>query len=474
MMHNAFFDRFRCPTHVAELFRGDLDGPPGFFRFGGDICFGRHRLGINPTLDTSSIIVDALPATTVTGKEVVLPFEPTEVINNLRMERYARARDMFASPLKQRAYYAVRPLIPTELRWHLQRRAYRGWERILFPQWPVDTTVENIFETLWALALQASGASELPFIWYWPEGYSGVACMTHDVETMSGLNFCSELMDIDEEYGIKSSFQLIPEGRYHVRASLREDMRARGFEINVHDLNHDGRLFLDRKTFLKRAHKINFYREEFGALGFRSGMMYRNQNWYADLRFSYDMSVPNVAHLEPQQGGCCTVMPYFVEDTLVLPLTTTQDFALFHILQKYSTALWRKQFSTILQESGVVSFITHPDYLLGERACQVYKALLKYINGLQKDGLIWVALPREINEWWRLRSRMQLVPANGKWVIDGVGCERARLAYATLDCGRVRLRVEKPHTVAPAPCPEWTANHHRLPSRQHSNSLAHT
>ena len=40
-----------------------------------------------------------------------------------------------------------------------------------------------------------------------------------------------------------------------------------------------------------------------GSRGFRSGAMYRRQDWFADLEFSYDMSIPNVAHLEPQRGG---------------------------------------------------------------------------------------------------------------------------------------------------------------------------
>jgi hypothetical protein len=28
------------------------------------------------------------------------------------------------------------------------------------------------------------------------------------------------------------------------------------------------------------------------------------------LCFAYDMSIPNVAHLDPQRGGCCTIMPF--------------------------------------------------------------------------------------------------------------------------------------------------------------------
>ena len=58
--------------------------------------------------------------------------------------------------------------------------------------------------------------------------------------------------------------------------------------------------------------KLIEYITKFDAHGFRAGVMYRNLDWYDAYEFSYDMSVPNVAHLEPQRGGCCTVMPFFV------------------------------------------------------------------------------------------------------------------------------------------------------------------
>jgi len=83
---------------------------------------------------------------------------------------------------------------------------------------------------------------------------------------------------------------------------------------------------------MKRVARINAYGKEFGATGFRAGVLYRNQRWFDALDFEYDSSVPNVAHLDPQRGGCCTVMPYFVGKMLELPVTMTQDYTLFHIL----------------------------------------------------------------------------------------------------------------------------------------------
>ena len=87
------------------------------------------------------------------------------------------------------------------------------------------------------------------------------------------------------------------------------------------------------------------------------------------------MSVPNVAHLEPQRGGCCTVMPYFLGHVLELPLTAAQDYTLFHILGDYSTRLWQEQIDLILEQNGLVSFIAHPDYLRrAARARRLHRA----------------------------------------------------------------------------------------------------
>ena len=151
-----------------------------------------------------------------------------------------------------------------------------------------------------------------------------------------------------------------------------------------------------RKQFLRQAKRINEYAREFGCDGFRSGAMYREQGWFDAFEFSYDMSVPNAAHLEPQRGGCCTVMPYFVGDILELPLTTVQDYSLFHILNDYSTTLWKEQIRLIGERHGLVSVITHPDYLVGRREREVYVELLRHLADLrERDGLVDGAAGRD-------------------------------------------------------------------------------
>ena len=168
-----------------------------------------------------------------------------------------------------------------------------------------------------------------------------------------------------------------------------------------------------KQSSSERAKKINAYAEAWGAVGFRSPVMYRNLSWLPALKFSYDMSVPNMAHLDPQHGGCCTVMPYFIGDLLELPLTTTQDYSLFHILQQRSLDLWKKQIAMIQERHGLISFIIHPDYVTEPWARELYDRLLGHLAELRSEQGVWIALPKVVASWWRARHEMRLVQENG-------------------------------------------------------------
>ena len=390
-----------------------------------------------PAIVASEPLPDVSGLVAETGARVSLPFDVDEVVTNLRRERYrrppgGRLERLISAGVTKRAYYLARPWLPVSLRKHLQRLRLSDWRAIPFPEWPVDLSVDTLMKRLMAVVLRRQGLDRLPFVWFWPDGAESCVLMTHDVEGPSGQAFCARLIGLDDTYGIKSAFQVIPErlgaGLERFVASLRE----RGCEVNLHDLAHDGSLFDDRARFERRAKEINQHARRIGARGFRSAVMYRNQDWYGAFEVAYDMSVPNVAHLEPQRGGCCTVMPYFVGDVLEMPLTTTQDYSLFHVLNEYSTRLWEEQIARIRAANGLISFITHPDYLREAKARAVYTGLLAHLARLTSEGRAWMALPGEIDRWWRERQQMSVVLRDGRWSVQGPGSERARVAYAVL------------------------------------------
>jgi hypothetical protein len=434
----AVLDRYRCPEAFLNFRLSEgISLDSGYFEFGpGATCYGRSLNGSHHTQPRFPLC-DTLPSVLFDGTQIVLPFDPNEIINNLRLERYSGAQlDGYENALKT-IYYWLRPLTSRSVHKYIQKLRSANWRQKRFPKWPVDTTVESICENLLSLALRASDVDRIPFIWFWPDGARSCISMTHDVEEEAGRDFCDRLMEIDDSYGIKSSFQIVPEGRYLVSQKFLSRFRDRGCEICVQDLNHDGRLFDEREEFLRRVARINRYGREYGAKGYRSAVLYRKPEWYKDLDFSYDMSFPNVAHLDPQRGGCCTVMPYFIGDILELPLTTVQDYTLFHILNEHSIDLWKTQVEMILAKNGLVSFIVHPDYVIESKTQSVYKDLLGMLDELRKREALWFALPGEIDSWWRARHRMSIVKDGETWRIVGEGAERAVLAFAKVVDGKL-------------------------------------
>ena len=455
-MVEALSDYYRVPDgQLGDIPVAQPSGEEGFFKLGPSaICYGHCLTGVSANLD-KAVLRDGLTNMRRDEAGMQLPFDPSRIIENLRRERYEKSlvpgrEKIVSQEWALKAYYFVRRSLPTSVRRCLQRAYFSDWNSRAFPSWPVDFTVDTIHEKLLQLSMECAGLRRMPFIWFWPEGAQNCLILTHDVETSAGRDFTPQLMDLDESFGLKASFQVIPEKRYEVSSEYVQEIRNRGFEFNLHDLNHDGYLYQERNQFLRRARKINEYVHRYNALGFRAGAMYRNLDWYDAFDFSYDMSMPNVAHLEPKRGGCCTAFPFFVGNILELPLTTSQDYSLFHILKDYSITLWKKQFDLIRERNGLISLLAHPDYLIGRRTRKVYESWLDYLRQTLSRENIWAALPREVDQWWRARSKMKLIPKGKGWEISGLQSEKARIAYAVLEGDRLLYELAPTMEVAPS------------------------
>lgn len=452
-MINPLAQYFQHPSDGSATFgvTGPMSKDCGYFQFGhGLVCYGQTSAGYRSET-TDNALYEASNDVMFEGCRVKLPFDFCEVITNLTHERYAEVAPGYMSKMIRQLYYSLRPLLPLSLRSPLQRLYLEHREKPRFPAWPIDTTVDELMNRLLLLSLKSAGLDTFPFIWFWPEGATACSIMTHDVETQAGKQFCSNLMGINEEFGIPASFQIVPEERYDASIEFINSIKERGFEVNIQDLNHDGRLFWDYEEFKRRVARINGYGRDFDAAGFRSAVLYRRAEWFELLDFEYDMSVPNVGHYDAQQGGCCTVMPYFIGRVLELPVTTSQDHTVFHYFKTYSLDLWRSQIDSILARHGLVSFIVHPDYVIERRALDAYKQLLLELLKLRSMKDLWITSPGEVNRWWRNRAAMRLFSRNGEWVIEGRDSHRACVAFASLVDDEIVYTISK-RNAWPAAC----------------------
>jgi hypothetical protein len=257
-------------------------------------------------------------------------------------------------------------------------------------------------------------AGEIPNSWPgWPHEKRFSLVLTHDVETTNGVSKCPQLTKIEEDLGFRSSFYFVPR-RYYVPPELRHYLTSNGFEVGLHGLYHDGKLYRSREIFQQRAICINEYLKEWQAVGFRSPSLHHNLEWLHELNIQYDASTFDTDPFEAQSDGMRTIFPFLVQHgatphTYVeLPYTLPQDFTLFILMQEHNIEIWKKKLAWIVAHGGMALVLTHPDYMhfggakrrREEYPAEYYVEFLKHIQG-NYAGQYWPALPRDVARFRR-------------------------------------------------------------------------
>jgi len=234
-------------------------------------------------------------------RAVVVPFDTDAAIRALQLEQYVppQRRTAVSAPLLA-AYYAVKPMIPADVKLALRRSlARKTLASETFLSWPIDRSLDLLQRLLLRVMLLATHGESIRFLWFWPSGHPWAAVLTHDVETAEGLANVPRVMAMEQRHGLRSSFNLVAHD-YAKAGSELGAIRSAGFEIGVHGYRHDGRMFTSWSRFLERAVAVNECARRWDAVGFRSPATYRNLEWMDLLRVEYDSSLTDTAPLEPQ------------------------------------------------------------------------------------------------------------------------------------------------------------------------------
>lgn len=292
-------------------------------------------------------------------------------------------------------YYRLKPMIPRRVQLGLRRSLAARKRAANAGVWPV----------------LESAAAPPPGWNGWPEGKEFALVLTHDVESAAGQDNCRALMALEQELGFVSSFNFVPE-RYPVSQALRQELTANGFEVGVHGLNHDGKLFSSEAIFRQRAGKINDYARQWGARGFRAPAMHHNLAWigrYLDV--AYDLSTFDTDPFEPQADGVGTIFPFVVQGPngrayVEMPYTLPQDHGLFIILGETNIDIWRRKLRWIAEKGGMALLNVHPDYMRfedGPLGAEEFPAgyYADFLRAVQEEypGRYWHALPWQVADY---------------------------------------------------------------------------
>jgi hypothetical protein len=301
--------------------------------------------------------------------------------------------------LKQ-IYYRIRPALPIWTRPFLHRLSSRRQRKHALLEWPIEDRYVNFQFQLLHLYLSARGAQSIQQIRFWPAAKRFALVLTHDVESAKGQQSVVNVADLDQKYGFRSSFNFVPE-HYKVEGSLFAELRSRGFEVGVHGLRHDGRLFMSRRIFEERVPQINEYLRLWGAVGFRSPFTHRNPHWMQALEIEYDSSFFDTDPFEPIAGGTMSIWPFRLGRFIELPYTLAQDHTLMHTLAESTPRLWLEKVDFIRRFGGMALVNVHPDYLRKPAHIGIYE---EFLDQMRRVDDYWHALPRDVARWWKLRS----------------------------------------------------------------------
>ncbi|HTR73913.1 MAG TPA: hypothetical protein VMH33_01475 [Solirubrobacterales bacterium] len=337
-----------------------------------------------------------------------------------------------------KSYYGLKPLLPRRLQIAMRRAYARRQAATRFPRWPIEPVLVERREARLRRAVERRGGP-VPLVADWPGGAGFAGILTHDVEGPEGVARVEAVIAIERRHGFVSSWNFVAEW-YPIPSGLLAAVRSAGCEVGLHGVRHDGRLFGDRASFEAELPAIHHYLEEWGADGFRSPATHRRAAWMPELGARYDSSFPDTDPFEPQGGGCCSILPYFLGDLVELPITMVQDHTMWEILRHETISPWIEKSTWIAAHGGLVNLIVHPDYLDTPARLRMYEEYLDHLAHLAaaRDG--WAALPREVAEWWRLRAGLRVVEADGAARISGRGAERAALVWATIRDGELAIR----------------------------------
>ncbi len=293
-------------------------------------------------------------------------------------------------------YYHIKPLIPRRLQ--------------IFFRSSIINLNRKKYSDKWPILQHANGRPKgFPG---WPEQKRFALVLTHDVDTASGQAKSIKLMKLEEQLGFYSSFFFVPK-RYKFDDNILNLLTKHGFEVGVHGLYHDGKLYKSKKIFEKRSIEINHYLDIWNACGFRSPSMHHHLEWIHLLNVVYDSSTFDTDPFEPQPDGCAKIYPYWIQNAskskgyIELPYTLPQDFTVFVLMRDYNFSIWKKKLHWLVNKGAMVLLNTHPDYMsfsnekrYDEYHAYLYHDFLEYIKNRYSDQY-WLALPKDIAKFWK-------------------------------------------------------------------------
>lgn len=269
-------------------------------------------------------------------------------------------------------------------------RHMRPPQESTFPAWPIETAIDDELE-----------ASDMSLTY---GGRRAALVITHDIDSAAELEDIERLRAVERDLGLPSAFGFVPRQSWPTE-ELARSLVAEGCEVYWHDIGHDGRLpYIGvsriRDAFERVADRWPWSHEL--CTTFRAGQLLvsRDLMQVVSERFAIDMSIPDSERSGPYGGaaGCGTVLPFYIDGLLELPLTMPQEVYLRHVYgltAEEALAIWLAKLDHIRARGGVAVLNIHPVWI-GRSHGDMMRSFTFFLKTVARLDDVLVATPSSV------------------------------------------------------------------------------
>ena len=117
-------------------------------------------------------------------------------------------------------------------------------------------------------------------------------------------------------------------------------------------------------------------------------------------------------------------------------MTAQQDHTLFELLGHQHIDVWLETIHLVRERGGVLVLTVHPDYMTSAARLDLYRALLRRLT---EDEQGWKALPSDVCDWWRRRSKSEIRDQGDRLEIYGPARDDAAVGSVALCSGALTV-----------------------------------